>query len=58
MAKVNYVQCAACHKEYYLDRMLYDALVSGLKQKLKCPFCKSEFYLDIHKEQLSGTGST
>ena len=58
MAKVNYVRCAVCQKEYYVDRMLYDALVSGLKQKLKCPFCKSEFYLDIHKEQLSGTGST
>jgi hypothetical protein len=57
MAKVNYVQCAVCHKEYYLDRMLYEALVSGRKQKLKCPFCKKGFYLKIHKEQLPGTSS-
>ena len=57
MAKVNYVRCAVCQKEYYVDRMLYDALVSGLKQKLKCPFCKSEFYLEIHGEQHPSTGS-
>ena len=57
MAKVNYVECTACQKEYYLDRMLYEVLVSGLKQKLKCPFCKSEFYLDIHGKQHPSTGS-
>ena len=45
MAKVNYVVCTSCHKEYYIDRILSDALVSNPNQILKCPFCKQEFRL-------------
>jgi uncharacterized protein YbaR (Trm112 family) len=45
MAKVNYVACPSCHKEYYIDRILSDALESNANQILKCPFCKQEFRL-------------
>jgi uncharacterized Zn-finger protein len=50
MAKVHYVTCSVCRKEYYLDQMLYEAIISNPKQILKCPFCKNEFHLEIHKE--------
>jgi uncharacterized Zn-finger protein len=43
MAKVSYVACPSCHKEYYIDRILSDALESNPNQILKCPFCKQEF---------------
>jgi ribosomal protein L33 len=46
MAKVHYVECAACRKEYYLDRILQEVVESNPGQKLKCPFCKKEFYLE------------
>ena len=46
MAKVNYVECTSCHKEYYIDRILSDALVANPNQLLKCPFCKVEFKLE------------
>ena len=46
MAKVHYVECAACGKEYYLDRILQEVLDSDPGQKLKCPFCKKEFHLE------------
>lgn len=45
MAKVNYVACTSCHKEYYIDRILSDALVVNPRLKLKCPYCKKEFQL-------------
>ncbi len=45
MAKVNYVACTSCHKEYYIDRLLSDVLESNPNQLLKCPFCKQEFKL-------------
>jgi len=46
MAKVHYVECAACGKEYYLDRILQEVVESNPGQKLKCPFCKKEFHLE------------
>ena len=46
MAKVNYVVCTSCDKEYYIDRILSDALQSNPDQILKCPFCKKEFNLN------------
>ena len=51
MAKVHYVECASCRKEYYLDRILYEAVQSNPMQKLKCPFCKSEFQLKAGKNE-------
>ena len=50
MAKVNYVACTFCRKEYYLDRILSDALMSNPVQKLKCPFCKREFQLEAKRD--------
>lgn len=49
MAKVNYVECSSCHREYYIDRILSEALISNPDQLLKCPFCKSEFTLTADK---------
>jgi transposase-like protein len=46
MAKVHYVECALCGKEYYLDRILSEVVEANPKQKLKCPFCKKEFLKD------------
>jgi len=46
MAKVNYVECPSCHREYYIDRILSAALETNPKQLLKCPYCKQEFNLD------------
>ena len=43
MAKVYYVTCSICQKEYYLEEMLYKTLSSKPSLKLKCPFCKKEF---------------
>src|SRR5262245_59521466 len=45
MAKVNYVECPSCHKDYYIDRILSEVLETNPKQNLKCPFCKQEFHL-------------
>ena len=50
MPKVQYVQCPYCQKEYYLDQMLYDAILLNPKQKLICPFCKREFHLEMDKK--------
>jgi len=50
MAKVQYVACTSCQKEYYLDQILTDALIVNPMQKLKCPFCKEEFRLQVKKE--------
>jgi len=43
MARVHYVECSLCGKEYYVDRILEEVLESNPKQKLKCPFCKKVF---------------
>lgn len=43
MAKVNYVSCPSCHNEYYIERMLSNALAAKPDLALKCPFCKQEF---------------
>jgi len=51
MAKVSYVKCSLCGKEYYLDRILTEALVSNPTQQLKCPFCKKEFSVQTEKEK-------
>jgi hypothetical protein len=45
MAKVNYVACSSCGKEYYIERMLSNALAANPRLLLKCPFCKEEFSL-------------
>lgn len=47
MARVHYVSCKLCQKEYYLDQTLYEVLLSNPNQPLKCPFCKKEFYLEM-----------
>ena len=46
MARIHYVTCATCRREFYLDRILFEAVQSNPKQKLKCPFCKKEFQMD------------
>jgi uncharacterized Zn-finger protein len=51
MAKVSYVKCSLCGKEYYLDRILSEALISNPMQKLICPFCKKEFSLQAGEEK-------
>ena len=43
MQKVYYVECPSCRKEYYLHRTLYEIAVVNPGQKLKCPFCKTDF---------------
>ncbi len=45
MAKVNYVACPSCGREYYIDRILSEALEKNPDQSLKCPFCKTVFNL-------------
>ena len=51
MAKVHYIECALCGKEYYLDRILAEVVEVNPKQKLKCPFCKKEFHLDMKRKE-------
>ena len=51
MAKVHYIECALCGKEYYLDRILAEVVEVNPKQKLKCPFCRKEFHLGMKREQ-------
>jgi hypothetical protein len=53
MARVHYVECPLCRKEYYIDQILYEAILSNPKQKLKCPFCKKEFCLSLSKNTIS-----
>lgn len=53
MAKVHYVECPLCRKEYYLDRILAEVVEANPKQKLKCPFCKKEFLQKSKKEKSS-----
>lgn len=50
MARVHYVQCPSCQKEYYLDQILHEVVLVNPKQKLICPFCKREFHLEIDKK--------
>ncbi len=38
-------------REYYLDRILYEVVISNPGQKLKCPFCKREFHLERKGEE-------
>ena len=54
MAKVHYVECSVCRKEYYLDRILSEALISNPTLKLKCPFCKKEFSLAVKQRGEGG----
>ncbi len=51
MAKVHYVECSVCRREYYLDRILSDALIVNPTLKLKCPFCRKEFSLAAKREE-------
>lgn len=51
MAKVHYVECTVCRREYYLDRILHEVVISNPMQKLKCPFCKREFHLERKGEE-------
>ena len=46
MAKVNYVACPSCHKDYYIEKMLSKALATNPGLMLKCPFCKLDFSLE------------
>lgn len=46
MAKVNYVTCPSCHKDYYIEKMLSKALAAKPGLMLKCPFCKLDFNLE------------
>ena len=46
MAKVHYIECTKCGKEYYLDRILQEVVEENPLQKLKCPYCKQEFLLE------------
>jgi uncharacterized Zn-finger protein len=57
MAKVNYVACPSCDREYYIDRILSDALEINPKQILKCPYCKQEFNLGTKKGAESKAGA-
>jgi len=57
MAKVNYVACPSCHKEYYIDRILSDVLETNPNQILKCPYCKQEFNLGGGGDTKSGHDS-
>ena len=57
MAKVNYVACPSCQREYYIDRILSDALEANPKQILKCPYCKTEFNLETKKSAESKAGA-
>ncbi len=41
MAKVYYVDCPECKKEYYIDRILLEQGVE--KIYMKCPYCKTKF---------------
>ena len=43
MAKVNYVACPSCNREYYTDHILSEAIERNPDQPLKCPFCKTVF---------------
>jgi len=54
MAKVHYVECSVCRREYYLDRILSEALVSNPALKLKCPFCRKEFSVAKKQEEMGG----
>ena len=45
MRTMNYVACAHCGKEYYVERNLARALAANPHQKLRCPFCKRDFQL-------------
>ena len=51
MAKVHYVECSVCHREYYLDRILSEALISNPTLKLRCPFCRKEFSVAVRREE-------
>jgi C4-type Zn-finger protein len=52
MAKTHYVECPVCGKEFYLETLLYQTVMSNPKQNLKCPFCKEDFYLHPHQDLL------
>lgn len=43
MAKVHSVACPACDRDYYIDRILSEAIEKNPDQPLKCPFCKTVF---------------
>ena len=51
MAKVHYVECSVCRREYYLDRILSEALIGNPTLKLKCPFCRKEFSVAVKQEE-------
>lgn len=43
MARVNYVTCPSCGRDYYIERMLSKAMANNPRLQLRCPFCKQEF---------------
>ena len=57
MAKVNYVVCPSCHRDYYIEKMLSKALAANPGLMLKCPFCKLDFALKQAPDAISEPGS-
>lgn len=51
MARVHYVQCTLCQKEYYLDQMLFEVIICNPNLSLICPFCKKKFQLRINQDR-------
>ncbi|MDR7868662.1 MAG: hypothetical protein RIN56_17860 [Sporomusaceae bacterium] len=49
MAKVQYITCPKCQRDYYLDKILFEQGKDIIK--LRCPFCKTEFYLDVNTNE-------
>lgn len=45
MAKVQYIKCPKCKRDYYLDKILFEQGKETIK--LRCPYCKTEFYLEV-----------
>jgi predicted Zn finger-like uncharacterized protein len=41
MAKIYYVECDKCKREYYIDNILLEKGTEDIK--LKCPHCKTIF---------------
>lgn len=46
MAKVMYISCPKCKREYYIDKIIFELNKDVVK--LKCPFCKTEFDFNVN----------
>lgn len=54
MAKVQYIKCPQCQRDYYLDKILFEQGKETIK--LRCPFCKTEFYLEVASNETKLAG--